>query len=77
MGNQVDAIKNKKEIDNLSMYFKVLNLEFFCLWKFGIYTGLRVSDILNLNVIDVKDKDLITIKEQKTNKIKQFPLKKN
>lgn len=34
----------------------------------GIYTGLRISDILKLKVKDVKNKDYIRIKAQKTSK---------
>lgn len=35
----------------------------------GIYTGLRISDILNLKIKDVRNKDFIKIKAQKTRKI--------
>ena len=38
----------------------------------GINTGLRISDILNLKVADVKSKDHITIIEKKTKKQKRF-----
>ena len=40
----------------------------------GINTGLRISDLLKLRVIDVKGKTHVEIKEQKTGKIKRFPL---
>ncbi|WP_203289841.1 tyrosine-type recombinase/integrase [Metabacillus sp. cB07] len=42
------------------------------LFVFGINTGLRVSDILPLKVINVKDKSHVIIKEKKTKKIKRF-----
>jgi len=38
----------------------------------GINTGLRISDILQLTVKDLKNKTHIKIIEQKTNKIKRF-----
>lgn len=38
----------------------------------GIYTGLRVSDILKLRVKDVKDKEIFSIKETKTGKKKMI-----
>ena len=40
----------------------------------GINTGLRISDLLKLKVIDVRNKSHVEIKEQKTGKIKRFPL---
>ena len=44
----------------------------FCL---GINTALRVSDLLKLKVGDVRDKTHIEVKEQKTGKLKRFPLR--
>ena len=44
------------------------------LFSFGINTGLRISDILSLDVGDVKGRDYIEIREKKTNKYKKFPL---
>ena len=44
----------------------------YMLFNIGINTGLRVSDILNLKVLDVKDKTHITINEKKTNKQKRI-----
>lgn len=41
------------------------------LFCFGIYTGLRISDILKLKVNDVYGKDHFHIIEQKTKKAKQ------
>lgn len=38
------------------------------LFNLGINSGLRVSDILALNVSDVKDKAYIELREQKTRK---------
>lgn len=45
------------------------DLLLFCL---GINTGLRISDILKLQVKDVKNKEVIEIYEKKTGKRKQF-----
>lgn len=41
---------------------------------FGIYSGLRISDILPLKVRDVKDAEYIYLREKKTNKEKRFPI---
>lgn len=40
----------------------------FLLFTFGINTAFRASDTLSLNVGDVRGKDQVTIKEQKTGK---------
>ena len=40
----------------------------------GTNCGLRISDILNLNVGDVKNKTHIQIIEKKTGKYKKFPI---
>ncbi len=43
----------------------------FCV---GINSGLRISDILRLNVSDVKNKEYISIVEKKTKKYKKIPI---
>lgn len=40
----------------------------------GINCGLRISDILSLNVGDVKNKNYIILTEQKTYKTKKIPI---
>jgi integrase len=40
----------------------------YMILKCGIYTGRRISDILNLKVPDLKDKDTIFVRETKTKK---------
>ncbi len=40
----------------------------------GIYTGLRISDILNLKVSDVQNKTTAIIVEKKTNKQRELNL---
>lgn len=40
----------------------------YFLFVFGINSGLRISDILPLKVRDVKNKDFVWVKEQKTGK---------
>ena len=41
---------------------------------FGTNSGLRISDIVALNVGDVRGKNYIQIVEKKTGKYKKFPL---
>lgn len=68
---QVEPIRNLSEIQRIK---KILsnNLRDRLLFVFGINTGLRISDILKLKVKDVKNRNHLTITEQKTNKIKKF-----
>jgi len=50
------------------------SLRNFLLFVIGTNCGLRISDILSLNVEDVKGKSEIRLVEQKTGKKKQFPI---
>ena len=44
------------------------------MWMLGIYSGLRVSDILPLRVRDVYKKPYIKLREIKTGKMKRFEI---
>jgi len=44
------------------------------MFLFGINTGLRISDILALKVGQVRGKEHVTVKEQKTNKLREVVL---
>jgi len=44
------------------------------MFLFGINTGLRISDILSLKVGQVRGKEHVTVKEQKTNKLREVVL---
>ena len=74
MKQLVEPIKNKKDIKLLEEYLCLKSKRNRLIFVFGINTGLRVSDILNLNVSDVKDKTYVEIREKKTKKYKRFPL---
>lgn len=72
--NIVEPIKDKeiiKKIENVLSQKSTRNLLLFVM---GTNTGLRVSDILALDVKDVKNRDYISIIEKKTGKHKKFPL---
>lgn len=78
---RVEAIRNKKQvrkiIDNLKKEKNYRDLLLFCI---GIYTGLRVSDILGLKVRNIKrnadGKIIISKKENKTGKYKNVEFNK-
>jgi integrase len=43
---------------------------FGVLWLLGLYTGLRVSDLLKIQVKDIKQ--LLRVRESKTGKVREF-----
>ena len=74
--NIVEPIKNLDDIKKIKKYFSN-NERNSLLFSLGINSGLRISDILALNVSDVKNKEFIVIRKKKTNKYKRFPINKN
>ena len=67
-----EPIKSKKDIKAVEQYLKEHNERDYVIWVLGLNSGLRVSDIVGLNVSDVVDKTHITIIEKKTQKRKSF-----
>lgn len=73
----VEPIRDKKQLEGIKRYLKSGNTRDYVLFVLGINSGLRISDLLSLTVDDVKGKDRISIREQKTGKVKDFPLSDN
>ena len=72
--NVVEPIRDKRRIKRVERILAKRNQRDLLLFVMGTNTGLRVSDILALNVEDVRDKDFIDIIEKKTGKRKRFPI---
>ena len=72
--NTVEPIRDMDLVMDVADYLKSNNERDYVLFMFGIYTGLRISDILKFRVRDVKDKDAVYIREKKTGKEKRFPI---
>lgn len=72
--NIVEPIRKKQDIVSLENFLKKRGLRDLLLFVLGTNSGLRISDILALNVGDVKNKTHITIREKKTGKFKKFPI---
>ncbi|CAG7841171.1 Tyrosine recombinase XerC [Clostridium haemolyticum] len=68
--NYVEPIRDLSVLENMCDYLKKSNERNYILFCMGIYTGLRISDILKLRIRDVKDKKVITLREKKTTKQK-------
>lgn len=74
--NYVEPIRDNNKLEDILKYLKKTNKRNYMLFCLGLYTGLRISDILKLQVKHVKDKDSIRIKEKKTNKSKVIKINK-
>ena len=72
--NIVEPIRDKKQLRNIEAILRKNSLRDLLIFTMGTNCGLRISDILNLDVLDVKDKNYINIVEKKTNKPKRFPI---
>lgn len=72
--NVVEPIRDKKRIRKVERFLAKRNPRDLLLFVMGTNTGLRVSDILALDVEDVKNRDFIDIVEKKTGKHKKFPI---
>lgn len=65
---KVDPIRDKDTIQNILHYLKGNNERNYIMFMMGIYTGLRIGDILRLKIKDVKNKNVLRIKMQKVEK---------
>ena len=72
--NFVEPIRDVETVKDIGEYLKEKNEKFYVMYSIGIYSGLRISDILKLKVRDVKGKSNIKVREQKTGKEKFFPI---
>ena len=70
----VEPIRNLNDLKRLEDVLARQNMRNLLFFTIGTNCGLRISDILALNVEDVKDKNYIQIVEQKTGKSKKFPI---
>jgi len=70
----VEPIRNKKDIEKIEKLLAKQSKRDLLIFTIGTNCGLRISDILALNVGDVRDKNYIQIVEKKTGKFKKFPI---
>lgn len=74
MKQTVEPIRDRYQIRLVEEFLMLKSQRNRLLFVLGTNSGLRISDILNLNVADVREKTHIEIKEQKTGKFKNFPI---
>ena len=70
----VEPIRCIESIKELERYFAENSPRDLLLFTIGTNCGLRISDIVALNVGDVRNKSHIQIIEKKTGKFKKFPI---
>lgn len=70
--HSAEPIRNKYDVKAVEEYLKKRSKRNYVIWVLEVNSGLRVSDIVGLNVSDVTNKSHITLVEQKTRKRKSF-----
>ena len=75
--NKVEPIRDKRKIAELKKILRQQSYRNYILFVLGINTGLRISDMLQIKVEDVRGKTHIVLKEQKTSKNKKFLINSN
>lgn len=75
--NFVEPIRDATTVIDIGDYLKEeVGEKYYIMYMIGIYSGLRISDILRLKIRDIKNKDRIKIREKKTGKEKIFIVNK-
>lgn len=70
----VQPIREQEKIEQIQAVLKEQSIRDWLLFTIGINSGLHLSDLLFLRVSDVKDRSVVSIKEEKTGKVKTFQL---
>ncbi len=71
--NKVEPIRSKSNLRKVEQILSK-NPRDLLMFTIGTNCGLRISDILALNVRDVRGKNYIQLFEKKTGKFKKFPI---
>lgn len=72
--NYVEPIRDATTVQDIADYLRRVHEKYYVMYEIGIYSGLRVSDILKLKIRDIRGKDCIKVREKKTGKEKLFPV---
>jgi len=71
---EVQSIKDREKIEQIKTELLKKNYRNYMLFLIGINTGIKMNDILNLKVKDIKNKSYILIKENQSEEAKKFPI---
>jgi integrase len=72
--NFVEPVRERNKVQDIAEYLRFKNERNYVMWMMGIYSGLRISDILLLKIKDVRDRKSIVIRERKTGKQRSFEI---
>ena len=73
---EVNAITNKKQLDKMKKVLRATSERDYLLFVVGINVGLRISDLLELKIGNMINKNEVTILEGKTKKTRTFTINK-
>lgn len=66
--NTVEPIRDKRDIEAMEMYLRAKNEKYYIMFITGVNLGLRINEILQLKIGDVKGKKTVRIRQSKTGK---------
>lgn len=72
--NTVEPIRDIEIVESIAYSLRQSSRRNYIMFCIGIYSGLRISDIVVLRVRDVKNKDVIRIVEKKTGNHRVYPV---
>lgn len=72
--NTVQPIRDLDIIHAIQNDLKKSNYRNYLMFEIGIYIGIRISDILNIKIKDIKNKNFLKLREIKTGKEKLMPI---
>lgn len=72
--NIVDPVKSRDDVRKMEEWLAERSARDRLIFAIGMNVGLRISDILKLNISDVYGTTYVKIREKKTNKYKKFVL---
>ncbi len=75
--NYTEPIRDRDILGDIADYLKTNNKRDYVLFALAVYSGLRIIDILNLRVRDVKNKSEFVLIEKKTGKRKVLSINPN
>lgn len=64
--NKVEPIRTKAKLDKIRNILIGQNYRNYMIFQFSIHVGMRISDVLELKVKDIKNKESIYVIEKKT-----------
>lgn len=70
----VQPIRDLQKIHQIEKILKKQSMRNYLLFRIGIYSGLRISDILKLKVKDLRGQTHFTLREQKTGKAQKLKI---